>query len=327
VTPRASDRPTFELLRFSAVPVSDKLVVVEVDGRLAAGSGRFARRPLLVVGGERQLELAPLGSAGEHGRWWGTFALPADIVARGEASFALRVPGALFELPAPDRPADGDRFVELAREANRLRRALEVSEDDARTAREAVASAAHANEEAIVRVREQLDAVEREAAERSRDERARRAALEARIAEREAAHTDELRRRDTAASELQDRLDAQRAEQRELRKQLRAVRGEVEALRRERAAAPPPEAQAEPEDPTTLAPPEDPTTLAPPEALAPTESVKVIGRAPRAIDPVPAIPPEHAAPLDRVGPDPARWIAFAALATFLVVLLYLVFVS
>lgn len=335
---RAPDRPAFELLRFAAAPISDELAVVELDGRFGLGGGRFARRPLLVVAGARDLELTPLGSAAEDGRWWGTFAVPADVVADPGARFSLRVPGAVFELPDPDRPEDADRLVALAREVNRLRRALEVAEQEARTAREAVASAARANEEAVLEVRERLAAVEREAGERSRVERERRAELEARIAAREAAHAEELQARDAAASEQQDRYDAQRAEQRELRKQLRSARAELEALRRERAARPAvtpapredPTTPAPREDPTTLAPPEDPTTPAPPEdptTLAAPESVRVIGRAPRAIDPVPAIPPEHAAPLDPVGPQPARWMALAALGAFLVVLVYLLFLS
>jgi hypothetical protein len=76
VTPEARRRAAFELLRFTAAPVSGELVVVELEGRFAQ-SGRFARQPVLVVedehdgdgDGRGRLELAPVRVTLAGDRW------------------------------------------------------------------------------------------------------------------------------------------------------------------------------------------------------------------------------------------------------------------
>jgi hypothetical protein len=122
----------FELLRFSAVPVTPDVAVVHLEGRFSR-EGRFGRHPQLVVetpdGGSA--EVPPVDTVEGEGLWRGTFAVrPRDL--RG-AGFALGVRGALLELPAPDID-ESDRLASLAREANGLRRKLEAAEARARLA-------------------------------------------------------------------------------------------------------------------------------------------------------------------------------------------------
>jgi hypothetical protein len=65
--------------------------------------------------------------------------------------------------------------------------------------------------------------------------------------------------------------------------------------------------------------------LSDPYAGDPIESVRVIGRPARKVDPVPAIPPEHAAPPE--GPGLARWLWLAAFFIFIAVLAYVLLVA
>jgi hypothetical protein len=266
-------RSPFELLRFTATPVPGALVVVEIEGRVAAASERFARRPVLVVeanaAAERpRLELAPSRSALDGDRWRATYAIPAE--SYDAARFALGLRGTLLDLPAPDEPSDADRRTLLAREANRLRRQLEAAEADAATARaEATAAAGElgaavsaARDEALAESADRLAGLEREAAET-------RAANEAALAELQAAHdratTEAAERHAAALAEADARAEAaerdtaeieaerRRADDAEaralaaeegiavLRAELAEERERLEALRRAEAA----------EDPTT----------------------------------------------------------------------------
>jgi colicin import membrane protein len=178
-------RSPFELLRFTATPVPGALVVVEIEGRVAAASERFARRPVLVVEASAaadrpRLELAPSRSALDGDRWRATYAIPAE--AYDAARFALGLRGTLLDLPAPDEPTDAERGTLLAREANRLRRQLEAAEADAAAARAEATAAAGELGAAVSAAR---DGALAESAERIAD-------LERATAETRAAHDEAL---------------------------------------------------------------------------------------------------------------------------------------
>jgi len=168
MTPTTRQRTPFELLRFTATPVTAELALLEVEGRFAGQRGRFGRRPLLVVetGAGEPRELAPVRDAADDECWTGTFVAP--IGAAGGGSFALAVRGTLLDLPAPDLLGNGDRLAALAREANLLRREIETLEAE----RDAAAAQARA-------VREERDAAVTEARETAEATAAQRiAALE-----------------------------------------------------------------------------------------------------------------------------------------------------
>ena len=106
MTPEARKRAPFELLAFTAAPVAGALVVIEVEGRFADRSGRFARQPALVVEAaddRPRLELAPVRAELRDAYWRGVYAIPAEAFL--EARFALGVRETLLELPAPDEAA------------------------------------------------------------------------------------------------------------------------------------------------------------------------------------------------------------------------------
>jgi chemotaxis protein histidine kinase CheA len=177
VTPEARTRAPFELLRFTAAPVTGALVVLELDGRFRS-AGRFARHPLLVVepgGDRRRLELAPVRTVVDGQHWHGEYAVPAEALG-ASARLALGLRGTLLELPAPDELGDGERLATLAREANGLRRALEAAEAEAAAAREQAAAAEGRLEEAVAAARaeaaaasaERIDALEHEVVETHR---------------------------------------------------------------------------------------------------------------------------------------------------------------
>jgi hypothetical protein len=190
VTAQTRHRSPFELLRFTASPVSVDLAVVELDGRFAQ-RGRFARQPVLVVeDGEQRVELAPVRAHFDGDRWRSVYAVPLGALDGGR--FALGLRGTLLDLPTPDPADDADRFAALAREANRLRRALEAAENDAAAARAEAAAATAERGGAVTAAR---DAAEGAAAERI-------AALEAEVV---AAH------RTAAADAEERRAEAERA--------------------------------------------------------------------------------------------------------------------
>jgi hypothetical protein len=237
--PEARQRAAFELLRFSAMPVGSGLAVVELEGRFAQ-RGRFAREPVLVVerdGDEPRggrLELAPVTAALEAERFTGVYAVPADALDDGR--FALGVRGTLLDLPAPDRPDDGERLAALAREANGLRRALELAEAEGARAREEAATAAAETAAAVAAAREaaeaaaaeRLAALQRELTQAREDAAAQRleadqALLEAR-AEAAAAH-------EAAMSQLRERAAAAEARAEAVQQTAAAERAEVLAER------------------------------------------------------------------------------------------------
>jgi hypothetical protein len=176
VTPEARTSSPFELLRFTAAPVTEALVVLELDGRFHL-KGRFARKPHLVIepGEGRRVELAPVRTEVDGIHWHGTYAVPAEALTDA-ARLALGVRGTLLELPAPDEVDDGERLTTLAREGNRLRRALEAAEDEAAAARDDAGAAnarleaavADARAEAAAAAAERIDALEHEVVEAHR---------------------------------------------------------------------------------------------------------------------------------------------------------------
>lgn len=232
MTPEARKRAPFELLAFTAAPVADALVVIELEGRFAATAqnGRFIRRPVLVVevaDDRPRLELAPVRAELRGAYWRGAYAIPAEALAG--ARFALGLRGTLLELPAPDELDDTHRLTALAREANSLRRALEAAEVDTATARaEAAATAAElgaavlvARDGALAESAERIATLEAELAE------VRRTAAEqvAIVREGEAARADAAEQRATDAE-----VRAQAAE-----KAGRAAEAGTEVLRAELA--------------------------------------------------------------------------------------------
>jgi hypothetical protein len=195
VTPQARSSAPFELLRFTAAPITGGLIVLELEGRFRQ-STRFARQPVLVIepGADRpRIELTPVRTAAEGRHWEGSYAAPAEALS-SDARLALGVRGTLLELPAPDEPDDGARFTALAREANALRRALELAESEAAAARAAAAAAAAgldaavsaARDAAVAASAERIDGLEHEVVEAHRlagaDAAAARAQTEAAIA-------------------------------------------------------------------------------------------------------------------------------------------------
>jgi hypothetical protein len=165
--PEVGKRAPFELLAFTAAPVAGALVVVALEGRFTgAQGGRFARQPMLVVdsGDDRpRLELAPVRATLADGRWRSAYAIPAETFPN--ARFALGLRGTLLELPAPDEPDDTDRLTALAREANALRRALEVAESEAAaTSAELGAAVIAARDGALAESTDRIAALEAELA-------------------------------------------------------------------------------------------------------------------------------------------------------------------
>jgi hypothetical protein len=288
-------RAPFELLRFSAAPVPGGLVVVELEGRFPTIAGRFARQPVLVVEAAQdrpRLELAPVRATLDEGRWRAVYAIPVE--SYNSARFALGLRGRLLDLPAPDEPADADRFSAQAREANALRRQLEAAEAAAARARaEVSASAAElgaaviaARDEALAKSSERIAALEHELAEAHR--RAVEDAAELRTAH-EAALADLTRRHDQALADAEGR--AQAAEE-----GIAVLRAEL-AEERERAQAPPP------------APDADPTQVLP------------VVREPVVREPVVREPVVREASRRPAQRGAGAWIAVAALALFAFVLL------
>jgi SWI/SNF-related matrix-associated actin-dependent regulator 1 of chromatin subfamily A len=260
-------RSPFELLRFTATPVPGALVVVEIEGRVAAASGRFARRPVLVVeaGADRpRLELAPARATLVDDRWSATYAIPAE--SYDAARFALGLRGTLLDLPHPDEPTDADRLTLLAREANALRRQLEAAERDAADARsEATATAGElgaavsaARDGALAESADRIAALEQELAEARAaheaalaDVTAEREARDAALAEARANHeaalaerTAERDARDVALAEARAAHEAALAERTAERDAALAQAAEERDAARARDAAALDEAQA-----------------------------------------------------------------------------------
>lgn len=323
-------RSPFELLRFTATPVPGALVVVEIEGRVAAASGRFSRRPVLVVeadaGADRpRLELAPSRTALDGDRWRATYAIPAE--SYDAARFALGLRGTLLDLPNPDEPSDADRLALLSREANALRRELEAAEADAASARaEATAAAGElgaavsaardealaAHEAALADLKAEHDRAATEAEERhaaalaEAEERCRTA-----IAEAEASDESAERRR-IAAEEgiavLRAELVEERERARALEEELTATNERLETLRR----------AAEDDD-------EDATRVLAPVAEEDDDTAPFTIRDERAGAGEPRLPLERGTPPRRTTRrGPGAYVAVAALALFIVILLGLV---
>ena len=164
---------SFEVLRFTAEPVSADVAVLELEGRFRAETRRRLGVPrLLAETADGAHEVAPAAAdeaqAEPDGALWrASFAVALDLLDDG--SFALAVGRELLvDLPAPDlAEATGDRDVRLAREANALRRTA----DEARAA----AAAALASVGTERQAREATEA-EMTEARMARDDHARRAA-------------------------------------------------------------------------------------------------------------------------------------------------------
>jgi hypothetical protein len=239
VTPHA--RAAFELLRFTAAPVGDAFVILDVEGRFGGATGRFARRPHIVVerGAEAdRLELAPVHVDVDRDRWRAAYAVP--VAAMDGARFGIALRGTLLELPEPDRvalpAATEERSALLAREANALRRELEQLEERAAGAD---ARAAEADERARAAEAHAQAAERRAAVAEERAEVLQRAVreLEQRVlaAEEEAAATQE---RAAAAEERAAAADerAATAEERATAADERAAAAEERAVAAERRA-------------------------------------------------------------------------------------------
>ena len=355
MTPAARNRAPFELLRFTAAPVSGALVVLELEGRFPRPAGRFGRPPVLVVepGEDRpRLELPPVRTAIDDGRWRGAYAVPAETMI-GTPRLALGLRGTLLELPAPDEPDDGRRFTVLAREANGLRRALELAEADAARARAEAAVAISALEAAVEAAREEagVAAAERIAAlEHELDEAQRRAAEDvegARTtagAEHEQVVADMAARHEQALAEAGARAaDAERQAEEAEARALAAEAG-TDVLRaelaeeRERAHAAIAQLQQEIDEAGDDADPDEtvPFTVAEQrdadeDATAPLQPTAVHrlhppGEDGDVLDPVEPVTPEGRSPSYRGhGPNLSRWLAVAALLLFAFVLLGLLF--
>lgn len=332
-------RAPFELLRFSAAPVPGGLVVVELEGRFTTPPARFARQPVLVVEAAQdrpRLELAPVRATFGGGRWRAVYAIPAE--AYDTARFALGLRGTLLDLPAPDEPADADRFSALAREANALRRQLEAAEAGARA--EVSASAAElggaviaARDEARAESAERIAALEHERAEAHRraaeDAAGLRAAHEAALADLSRRHDQALADAEARATAAEERLgtattDAEaRAQAAEegiavLRAELAEERERAQAALadrdEERAAAPRPARDDDP-DQTQVLPavePDDEDDTRP-FTVAEGRDVETRPRGPARREPVrqPAVPDPPRRPARR---SAGAWIAVAALA-------------
>jgi hypothetical protein len=332
-------RAPFELLGFSAAPVPGGLVVVELEGRFTTTAGRFARQPVLVVEAAQdrpRLELAPVRTALDDGRWRAVYAIPAE--SYNTARFALGLRGTLLDLPAPDEPPDGDRLVALAREANTLRRQLEAAEAAAASARAEVSASAAELGAAVIAARDEARA---ESSARLAESAERIAALEHDVAEahrrsaedaaelrtaHESALADLNRRHDQALADAEARADERvRAATADADARAQAAEEGIAVLRaelaeeRERAPAPPATADA---DQTQVLPAVEPDEEddTRPFTVAEERDVETRPLGPARREPVrePVVPDAPRRPAQR---SAGAWIAVAALALFAFVLL------
>lgn len=244
----------FEVHGFRATPATDDVALVELRGRFGGvPDDRPAR--LLVEGPRRRVELRATTSARDGDVWRATFAVPLDLAETGTYALAMR--GVVLDLPDPDR--EEDRTAQLARELNRMRRAVEAAEQRAEAAAggadaaaaERVRAAEQRADAALTEARQRADArvsaAEGEAnAARSQLQQAERRLAEAdeRTAavqrDLQAVRTELEQERDAgraAVEALQVALEASRDETAELRRALKQARAEAEAARREQAAA------------------------------------------------------------------------------------------
>ncbi len=264
---------SFELERFALAPITDGVVLLEVDGRLSGAPAR-ARPPRLLVetvDGDRR-EHAPVEAVVEDGALRASFAVAAGDAAT--ATLALTVGGLLLELPDPDAVGGADRTVALARQVNGLRRELAELRAEVVAAREQAGGHAAELERLAAAGEERHAAAERAAAERvGTAERVAAERLaeaeadaEARIAAADAAAADRLARDREAASSRQEALaKASAAREAELRRALGEARSsradaptvavpvEGEDVKPEPEVDPEPEPEPEPEvDPETV---------------------------------------------------------------------------
>lgn len=241
----------FELLRFAAVAAGFDAVLLELEGRWPGGAPAPGRARLTVETRHGPHDLAPASDREDDGVWRGTFAVPFEAVA---GPLAVSAHGLVVELPAPDAVDETiDRLALLAREGNRLRRRLERAEATAATAlavaaerdrviaqRDALQRDLDTATAEVVRLRQEVDAADRRAA----DERA--------VLEGQWGHELERRQHElaaaTAAAEqeraqaaqreaaLQRELDATAQELQRLREEAERVQGERDALQADRDA-------------------------------------------------------------------------------------------
>ncbi len=166
-----SPSPSFEVLRFVALPAGAELAVVELEGRLRPAAQRSGATPralkarLLLEDDEGGLDLPAATSQLEGRVLRASFAVPAGRLAG--AALAVGVRDLLFDLPAPDTIPGAEREIALAREANALRRELTATRAElaeAEEAREAAIADARREEEERLAAAEVLIAREREEA-------------------------------------------------------------------------------------------------------------------------------------------------------------------
>ncbi|MDX6717013.1 MAG: hypothetical protein QOH30_3571 [Baekduia sp.] len=211
MTPDTRNRAPFELLRFTASPVSADVGVLELDGRFPQ-SARFTRQPVLVIEARDvpRLELAPLRADRDGERWSAVYAVPLGALDGG--TFALGLRGKLLDLPAPDPADEADRLAQVAREVNGLRRGLEAAEDVAAEARAEVAATEARLVAAVAAAR---DEAEEAAAQRIAALEADHAFTQAAGAEHRAAlEADLVEARSRAVREVEDaRAEVARAQE------------------------------------------------------------------------------------------------------------------
>lgn len=290
MSPEAASRAPFELRRFTAVAVTADVAVVTLEGRFGSTRGRFGRRPVLVVEapGEPRAELAPARTRLDGERWHGSFAVPLATLDHG--TFALGVGGVLFDLPRPDRVADGDRLTIVAREANALRRQVETLEaerdaaaaDAARARAELDRAVAAAREEAAAASARRIADLEEEvvAAHRVAETDATTARTAAQAAQRDAvaAVEQQLARMRERAEAAEARAVAAQERERVAGQGADVLRAEL-AEERERAQAAIADLQASLEDAIAAAA-DVPSTAAPPPASPAAASVAPGAREP-----------------------------------------------
>lgn len=295
---------SFEVLRFAAAPVSGEVALLELEGRLRAGTRRRLGVPRLVAEhAEGTREVAPAAAdeatAEPDGVLWrASYAVSLDELSGGEFSLAIGRE-LLVGLPAPDAvDGGGDREVRLAREANALRRTADEARAAASAALASVGDERRAREEAEARVAElglarddltrRVAGVEEELAQARRDHAAKlvrrdeeRATL---MAGHEAAQSADERVAEIEAEVVAARRDLRtaRAEAESYRRELERERERVEAaeasVRRGRVT----EIAGEPVDddppPTTQLPTAGDAATAEPVEASPGETVRVLGR-------------------------------------------------
>jgi hypothetical protein len=226
----AAPDPAFELLRFAVVASSAEASLVEVEGRFPGADAPAVPAVRLVAedpaGDRHELRAMAAGPAGSEG-WRATFAVP--LAALPGAGFALAFGRLLVELPAPDLP-DGEveRLGRLAREANALRRRVEVADAAAQSALAALTEAAALRSE-----RDDLRAAVAEAAEAAERDHATAAERVSAAELRADASAEEAQRTHEQLVALEADLARERAELDAVREDAAAARSALDQARAE----------------------------------------------------------------------------------------------